>query len=154
MRLTSLEPTVEISTSSGVLGVTICPSRPWAIIALEVGVLTLFAFLAYEGWARMSPRLRMFYALLVFCGAAGLAFQGTGFEVIEIDSEKITLRKGVRGWERKREYKIKEWQELEWVQGSEDVSQGLRCKSGWRSINFASGITETQSIQILTALLW
>ena len=152
MRLPSADPTIEISTSSGMLRVAVHPARLWPIIALELGILTFFAFLVYENWARVSLVLRVVFVLAVLFSAAGLTFRWTGVEFIEIDSDRITLRKDLRGWERKREYKINECRELEWVEGTEDSPQGLQCKVSSRNIAFAAGITETQSIQILTAL--
>jgi len=88
---------------------------------------------------------------LVF-SVAGLIFQFSGTETIEIGSNRITLRRGVHGWERKREYEIKECRELEWMAGSADTPQRLQFKIGWRTIAFAKGVTENQAIQVLTAL--
>ncbi len=152
MRLSNTDPTIEISTSSGMLRVAVHPARSWSFIALEVGILTLCAFLAYENWVKASPLLRVIFALALSSSAVGLTFQWAAVEHIEIDSNKITLCKDLRGWERKREHKINECRELEWVEGSEDSPQGFHCKLGWRSVVFATGITEAQSIQILKAL--
>ena len=79
-------------------------------------------------------------------------FRWSGVEVIEFDANKITLYKDFRGWERRREYKISDCQEMEWMRGSEYSPQQLRCKSGRGAVTFADSISETQAIQMLTAL--
>ena len=84
--------------------------------------------------------------------AAGLMFRWSRVEVIEIDANKITVCKDFRGWERRREYKVSDCREMEWMERSDDSPQRLRCKSGWRTVTFADGISENQAIQILTAL--
>lgn len=62
------------------------------------------------------------------------------------------LTKDIHGWERKREYEIKECRELEWVEGREDKSERLQFKNGWRTITFGHNLKESQAIRILTAL--
>jgi hypothetical protein len=81
-----------------------------------------------------------------------LIFQSSGIEILEIDTNKITLSKGVHGWERKREYEIKQCRELEWMEGGEETSRRLQFKTDWRAIAFCENVTENQAVQILTAL--
>ena len=152
MRLPSIDPTIEISTSSGVLRVTVHPARSWLLVLLGVGTLIVFIAFAFKNWATMSHVLRGVFIFAVVSGAMGLIFQFSGTEIIEIDSNKITLRKEVHGWERKREYEIKECRELEWMEGSEDTPERLQFKIGWRTITLGKNLTENQAIQILTAL--
>lgn len=152
MRRPNTDPTIQISTSSGILRVTVHPARSWPVVLLGLVVVTTFAFLTYRNWATMSSVFRGVFAFGLISSVAGLIFQFSGIEVIEIDSRTITLRKEVHGWERKREYKIKSCRELEWIQGSEDVPQHLQFKMGWRTITLGKGLTENQAIQILTAL--
>ena len=38
------------------------------------------------------------------------------------------------------------------MEGSEDTSQSLQFKNGWRTITFGKDLTENQAIQILTEL--
>ncbi len=131
---------------------TVHPARTWPIILFEVAILAFFCVFAYENWGRRSLLFRIVIALAIISGAAGLMFRWSRVEVIEIDANKITLRKHFRGWERRREYKISDCREMEWMESSEDSPQRLRCKSGWGTVTFADGISETQAIQILKAL--
>lgn len=100
----------------------------------------------------MSFGLRGVFILGLVSTVAGLIFQFSGAEIIEIGPNKITVRKEVHGWERKREYEIKECRELEWMEGSEDAPQVLQFKIGWRTVTLGKGLTEKQAIQILIAL--
>jgi hypothetical protein len=83
---------------------------------------------------------------------AGLFFQFSGTETIEIDSTKIAIGKDIHGWERKREYGLNECRELEWAEGTEDTPQRLRFKIDLRTVSVANNLTENQAIEILTAL--
>ncbi|HEY6386621.1 MAG TPA: hypothetical protein VIX91_13160 [Candidatus Acidoferrum sp.] len=152
MRLPTADPTIEISTNSGMLRVTVHPVRSWLVVLLGLGALMVFAAATYEYLARMSQVFRGVFIFAIVSSAIGLIFQLSGTEIIEIDSNKITLRKEVHGWGRKREYEIKECRELEWMEGSEDAPQRLQFKFGWRTITFGKSLTENQAIQILTAL--
>jgi hypothetical protein len=69
----------------------------------------------------MSPLFRVLFVLGTLSGVAALVFQLSGTEIIEFSSEKLTVRKEVHGWERKREYRIKECRELAWMQGAGSV---------------------------------
>jgi hypothetical protein len=135
-----------------VLRVTIHPARSWLVILLELAALTNFAAATYGNWTRMSLVLRDVLILGLVSGMAGLIFQFSGTEIIEFDSNKITLRKEVHGWERKREYEIKECRELEWMEGSKNTPQRLQFKIGWRTITLGKNLTENQTIQILAVL--
>jgi hypothetical protein len=152
VRLPSTDPTIEISASSGVLRVTVHPARSWPIILFEVALLAFLGFFAYENWTKGSLLFRLIIAAAIASGAAGLMFRWSRVEVIEIDANKITVCKDFRGWERRREYKLSDCREMEWMRGSEDSPQQLRCKSGWGTVTLADGVSETQAIQILTAL--
>ena len=152
MRLPKTDPTVEISTSSGTLRVTVYPGRSWPLALLELSVLAGVIVATYRNWATMSRMLRGAFIFALVSGVAGLIFQFSGTETIEIDSNRITLCKDIHGWERKREYQTKECRELEWMEGSGDTSQRLQFKNAWRTITFGKDLTEDQAIQILTAL--
>jgi hypothetical protein len=152
MRLPNSDPTIEISTGSGVLRVTVRPARSWPVILLELGVLTAFATVISGNWARLSYGFRGVFIFALVSAAAGLLFQFSGTETIEIDTNKIALCKDIHGWERKREYGLNECRELEWTEGTEDTSQRLQFKIGWRTVTFGNNLTENQAIEILTAL--
>ena len=134
------------------LRVTVHPSRSWLVVLLELGVLMAFTAVIYQNWAKTSHVLRGVFVIALISGVAGLVFQLAGTETIAIDASKITLCKDIHGWERKREYGIKECRELEWMQGAEDTPQRLQFRIGWRTITFGRNLTENQAVQILTAL--
>ncbi len=152
MRLPNTDPTVEISTTSGILRVEVRPSRSWPALVVELLVIGGFAALTYQNWAKMSPLLHVLFVIALASGILGLIFQFSGVEILKIDSDKITLSKGVHGWERKREYENKRCRELEWMEGGEDTPRRLQFKTDWRAIAFCENLTENQAIQILTAL--
>lgn len=81
-----------------------------------------------------------------------LIFQFSGTEIIEIDSKKIVLRRELHGWERTREYEIKECRELEWMEGSEDTPERLQFKVGWRTVTLGKSLTDNQALQVFAAL--
>ena len=145
-------PAMEISTTSGVLRVIVHPAKSWLIILLELVGLAVVATFIHNSWAQAPNVLRGTMVFALASGTAGLIFQFSGTEIIEIDTNRISLAKDVHGWERKREYELKECRELEWMEGSEGRSQGLQFKIGWRTITFGKDLTENQAIQILTAL--
>ena len=152
MNWPSTDPTIEISKSSGILRVVVHPARSWLVVLLELGVLTASAAVIYENWASMSSAFRGLFTFALASGVAGLLFQFSMTEIIEIDMSKITIRKDLQGWERIREYEIKECRELEWMEASEGTPQRLQFKIGWRRIILGKGLTETQAVQILKAL--
>ena len=149
MPLPKTDPTIEISTSSGILRVTVHPARSWLAVFLELAVLTGFAAVTYENWSRVSYAFR---GVFIFALVSGLIFQFLVTEIIEIDSRKITIRKDIHGRERIREYEVKECRELEWMEPSEGTPQRLQFKIGWRTITLGKSLTENQAIQIFTAL--
>jgi hypothetical protein len=100
----------------------------------------------------MSQLFRVLFVSGTLSGAAALVFQLSGTEIIEISSDKLTVRKEIHGWERKREYSTKECRELQWMQGAEDTPQSLQFKNGWRTVTLGENLSENQAIEILTAL--
>jgi hypothetical protein len=152
MRLPNTDPTIDISMSSGMLRVTVHPARSWLVVLFEIGAILILGAMTYRNWASMSHLFRVLFVWALVSGAAALIFQLSGTEIIEIDSEKLTVRKEFHGWERKREYSVKECHELEWMQCAENTPQRLQCKAGWRTVTFGESLTENQAIQILTAL--
>jgi hypothetical protein len=152
MRILNSDPTVEISAISGMLRVTVRPSRSWLVAICECGAILTFGIMAYRNWETMSQLYRALFVSGTLSCAAVLLFQFSGSEIIEIGSEKLTVRKGIHGWERTREYSIKECRELEWMQGAEDTPQRLQFKHGWRTVTLGEDLSENQAIEILTAL--
>ena len=152
MRLPNTDPTIEVSTSSGTLTVTVHPARSWLVVVLELGTFAVFAYFGYKSWPSLSQSFRAVFALAILSGTVGLLFQWSGVEVIEINADKITLSNSVHGWERKREYETKNCRELEWMESGEHRSDRLQFKTGRRTISFGQDLTEGQANQILAAL--
>ena len=152
MHMLNTDPTIDLSTSSGTLRVTVHPSRSWLLAFFEGGVILIIGIMSYRAWGRMSPIFRVLFPFGILSGTAALIFQLSGTEIIEISSEKLTVSKELHGWERKREYSLKECRELEWMQGAEDTPQCMQFKHGWRTIRIGENLTENQALEILTAL--
>jgi hypothetical protein len=153
MNILNTDPTIDISTSSGMLRVTVHPSRSWLVVICESVAILIFGIITYRYWGSMSQLFRVLFVSGTLSGAAALIFQLSGTEIIEIGSEKLTVRKEIHGWERKREYSIKECRELEWMQDAEDTPQSLQFKTGrWGRVTLGESLSENQAIEILTAL--
>ena len=71
---------------------------------------------------------RLLFVWGIVSWITALIFQLLGTEIIEFDSEMLTIRKEFHGWEVKREYRVKECRELKWMQGAEDTPQRLQCR--------------------------
>jgi len=152
MHMLNTDPAIDISTSSGILRVTLHPSRSLLVVICESIVILSFGFMTYRYWGNMSPLFRVLFVLGTLSGVAALVFQLSGTEIIEFSSEKLTVRKEIHGWERKREYRINECRELEWMQGAEDTPQSLQFKTGWGIVTLGENLSENQAIEILVAL--
>jgi hypothetical protein len=151
MRLLNTDPTIDISASSGTLRVTVS-RRSWLVVFFEGGVILTLVTMTYRSWASMAHMFRLLFVWGIVSGIAAPIFQLSGTEIIEFDSESMTIRKEIHGWERKREYSVRECSELEWTRGAEDTPQRLQCKIGHRTIGFGENLTEDQAIQVLAAL--
>ena len=136
------------------LRVTVHPRPNWLVALLEFASVAVFVTIIYRNWGRMDSMLRTLFSVGFVSTVLGLIYQMSGTEVIEFDAQKLTISKGVgvHGWERKREYPVKDCSELEWIEGTEDTHASLKCKVGWRTITFGGYISETRAIEILTAL--
>lgn len=143
---------IEFSETSGMLSVRIDPKpQAWTALFL-VGVDAAIACAIYRYWQAWSFSERvLFVAFLVF-GFLGLLYDFFGEEIIEFDSQKLSIRKGIHGWERKREYDIGECRDLEWDAGHKGNSSFLKCKVGWRTITFANRLSENDALELFSAL--
>jgi hypothetical protein len=113
------------------------------------------------GLSRLPTRIALVEADLcchpgfiwLFAGAAlGLFYQLFVTQAIEFDPQRMTVRKEIRGWERKKKYRVDDYTDLEWSADSEDEHEALKCKVGWRRITVCPDVPEIESIEILTAL--
>jgi hypothetical protein len=143
---------VDVLASSGVLRVIVHPKPHWFVALLELVGMAIFVTIIYRSWGQMHLTLRILFSAGFISTVLGLLYQMSGTEVIEFDAQKLTISKGVHGWERRREYQVKDCSELEWIEGSENTCPGLKCKVGWRTIKFGEYLSETQAVEILTAL--
>jgi len=143
---------ISLVFSSGVLRVTIPPKRSWVLILLEIVVFSVVLVWAYSLWAKTSF---LFHGLLIWGLVSAfltMIYQFSVTQVTEFDSQQIAICKEVRGWERKKEYRVEDCSELEWSEGSEHQPAALKCKVGWRTIKVCEDLSESESIEILTAL--
>ena len=97
----------------------------------------------------------LFHVLFIWgfvTASLALIYQLSVTQVIEFDSQRITVCKEIRGWERKEEYRVEDCSELEWSEGSEHQPAMLRCKADRRTVKVCEDLSEDESIEILTAL--
>lgn len=142
-------PKVDVLTSSGMLRVTICPTRQAGLATLGFDVV--FAAILYHYWAASPLFFRGIWIFVLASALVGAVYEFFGEEVIEINSQTLTIRKGIHGWERQREYQIAELSNLEWQQGQKGGSY-LTCKVGRWPIKFGARISESAAIEILSSL--
>ena len=150
MRIFATDPTIEIAAMSGSVRVIVHPARSWFLLIGEIAGMALWLFLTWRYWNVLSLQFRVLSAFLLASGGAGLLFQLTGTEIIEIDASRLSVLRESHGWERKREYNITECRELQWY--TDRDSSGLRCKRGWSTVTFGEQLTEEQALEIMTAL--
>jgi hypothetical protein len=151
VKLAETDPTIEVSTSPGIVRVVIHPARSWPLFLLQSAILAI-AFALDERWGRIWYALRIFLLLAFVSNVLRFIFQFLGTEIVEMNATKITLRKEILGWYRIREFEVEECRELEWTNGSEDEDQSMQFKVGRKMITFAHGLTEDQSLPIFGAL--
>ena len=151
MKLAETEPTVDVSTSSGLVRIVIHPARSWPLF-LFICVILALSIAIDEHWARIWSALGVFLLLAFVWNVVRFLFRFLGTETVEVNATKISLRKDVLGWYRIREFEIQECRELEWTNGSEDEEQGMQFKVDRKIITFAYGLTEDQSLPIFGAL--
>ena len=143
---------IDVVASSGMLRVTVCPKPHWIETLSVCAIFVFTAGLLYRDWSQTPPAIRIFFLFVVISVALSLLYRYSGAEVIELDMYRLTVTKGIRGWERTNEYSVGDCSQLEWSGGGEDESRGLKCKVGMRTVTFAEHISEDESIEILTAL--
>jgi hypothetical protein len=147
------EAKVEILPISGMLRVTVVPRPSSALMLIEIAAAFVFGAITVRQWSSMSFLMRAFY---IWCDVSTLLaflYQLSGFEQIEFGPEKLTIRKSMLAWERTREYPVEDCTELEWHHSSgENRGSCLHCKVGWKMVFFARYISETQALEIISAL--
>jgi hypothetical protein len=144
-------PKVDVVSRSGMLCVTVHPTPNWQAGLLAVGGDILLAVLLYQDWPITTFFMRAVWILLMISAVLGWVYQLLGEEVIEVDSRKLTIYKGIHGWERTRVYQISECSDLEWHAGHRGGSF-MGCKVGSWPRTFAKNISEADADKVLSAL--
>ena len=144
-------PKVDVVASSGRVSVTVHPTPNWQAGLTAIISDILLAVLLYQYWPLTTFFMRAVWIFVMISTVLGLVYQLLGEEVIEIDSRKLTIRKGVHGLERTREYPISECSDLEWHAGRKGGSL-LGCKVGVWPKTFAKNISEADADKVMSAL--
>lgn len=143
---------VEIVALSGTLRVTINPRPPWGFLFIEAFVAVAFGVMVFRGWGSMAVGYRILFAWAVASAVIALFYQLSGSEVVEFDTQKLTISKQILGWNRTTEHPVSDCRELQWHTQSEGASYGLQCKVSWRTITFGEHLSEDEAIEVLTSL--
>lgn len=145
------ESEIEVSTTSGMLRISVHPrvNRLWMII--EIVITGTVAYWFYRGWSTYSTLIRIFAAWCFVGAIIAWFYKLSGSELIEIDDRHLTIRKTVLGWERTSEYPTEDCRGLQIRERNED-EYGLQCKVGWRTVPFGEYISEAKAEEILTLL--
>jgi hypothetical protein len=101
---------------------------------------------------RQQQPLHVLFVWGFVSASLALIYQISVTEAVEFDSQRITVCKEIRGWEREKEYSVENCSQLEWSQGSEGQPPALNCKVGWRTVKLCQDLSEDESIEILAAL--
>jgi hypothetical protein len=142
---------VDIVASSGMLCVTIHPRRDWPVGIAALAWDAMFLIILHQFWSRMPFSLRFVWMAILAATSLSLIYEFLGEEILEFDSQKLTIRKGVHGWERKHECPTEECSNLAWNQGRKGGTY-LALSVARRSIKFGKGLSEDVANEILTAL--
>jgi hypothetical protein len=142
---------VEVSTTSGMLRVAVHPKTHWLLMFVSAASIFIFGVFLYRAWAATPPLSRGLSLLAVVSAVVAWFYQLSESEVIEIDSQALTIRKNVLGWDRTSIYPTRDCGELQWREHSEDDHFGLQCKVGWKTIRFGD-VSEDKAVEILTIL--
>ena len=143
-------PKVDVLTSSRMLCVTVHPRPDWLVVALGCDII--FAAVIYYSWPSTPHFGRIIWIVILVSTLISSVYEFFAEEIIEIDSQRLTIRKGIHGWERVREYQIDECSNLEWKAGGEGGGSYLTCKVGRWPIKFGNRLSEDNATEILSAL--
>jgi hypothetical protein len=142
---------VDIVAGSGMLCVTIHPRRDYLVGLAAMAWDAIFLVILYQLWSRIPLSFRLFWTAILFATSMSFVYEFVVEEILEFDSQKLSVRKGTHGWERMREYPIDACSDLGWKQGRRG-SPYLACSVGNSSIRFGKGLSEAVANEILTAL--
>jgi hypothetical protein len=142
---------VDIVAGSGMLRVTIHPRRDLLAGLAALVWDAIFIVILYQFWLRIPFSFRVIWIAILFVTLLSLVYEFLGEEILEFDSQKLSICKGVHGWERKREYPIEQCSNLGWGQGRKGGPY-LACSVGRTSIKFGRRLSEAAANEILTVL--
>ena len=142
---------VDIVTGSGMLRVTIHPRRDWLAGLAALAWDAMFIVILYQFWSRMPPFLRVFWMAILAATSLSLVYEFLGEEILEFDSQKLTISRGMHGWEQKREFPIEQCGSLEWNRGRKS-GPFLALGVGRRWVKFGKRLSEDTANEILAAL--
>jgi hypothetical protein len=152
MKLFQPTKRTNIVFSSGTLCVSIPPRRSWAWLSIEIVALAAIVITAYVLWPITSSLLHALFVGVIVTDCLSALYRLSVTQSIQFDSLYIAKCKDFRGWERRSRYKVEDCAELEWSTGTEHSPAGLNCKVRLRTIKLFEDLSETESIEILTAL--
>lgn len=131
---------------------TVHPNPRWLLVLLEATLIFGFSGYFFRAWQGMSFVTRALFLWGDIAGIMGWVHQLTGSEIIEFSSQKLSIRKDILVWQRIREYRIEDCSALEVHEQGEGDHNALQCKVRWRTIRFGRYLSESQAIEVLTAL--
>jgi len=132
--------------------VTVPPRCSWLLMLVEIAAFFAGMVWVYSFWTRISTLFHVLFVWALVSAVLAFIYQFSVTQVVEFDSQRITLCKEIHGWERKKDYKIQECSELEWSKGAEGEPDALKCKVGGGRITVCPDVSETESIEIFAAL--
>jgi hypothetical protein len=144
-------PKIDVTATSGRISVTVHPRPHWLAGFVTLGGDLIFAVVLYRFWSIAPVSIRAIWIIILGSTLFSSVYQFLGEEIIEIDSQKLTIRKGIHGWERTREYQINECSNFEWNPGRKGGSY-LTCNVGRWPIKFGNRLSENDAGEIMSAL--
>jgi len=141
----------DVVVGSGMLRVTIHPRRDWLVGLGALAWDAFFIAILYQVWSRLPFSFRVIWIAVLVAALLSEVHEFLAEEILEFDSRKLTICKGVHGWERRREYPIEQCSDLEWRTGRRGRPY-LAFSVGRRSVKFGKGLSEEAANEILTAL--
>jgi hypothetical protein len=132
--------------------VTVHRNPQWLLVLLEAALIFGFSGYFFRAWHGLSFITRAIFLWGEIAGIIGWVYQLTGSEIIEFSSQKLTIRKDILVWQRIRENRIEDCSALGVHEQSEGDNYALQCKVRWRTIRFGQYLSESQAIEVLTAL--
>jgi hypothetical protein len=143
--------TCDVVAGSGMLRVTIHPRRDWQVGLWALAWDAFFIVILCQFWSRLPFSFRVIWIAVLVAALLSEVHEFLAEEILEFDSQKLTICKGAHGWERRREYPIEQCSDLGWRTGRRSGPY-LALSVGRRSVKFGKDLSEDAANEILTAL--